>query len=189
MRLIKYLNEEHDNIVKMIKANCKPWLSTIKPIIYKNKGFIRYVGRKNKVETIKRFTPRTDREPKDSSRELHDLFDSGFLERFGWKARSEGVFVWPSNNLDTFNKDSLWTFFYPIGEFKYIWSPRVKDLYNIQHLALEDPDKYLKTYTDKNLFKSFKSDLNFGNEVMFKCNFYYLVSIRYLNVLRENELI
>ena len=121
MRLEQYLNEADKipDIVRLIKRDCKPWLSTIAPLIGTGKAFCRYVNLKNAVDSLKKLTPRTDREPKDSSRKLHDMFDAYFLKKFGWKARSEGVFVWPVKNVNAF-ESNLWNVFYPIGDFKFI---------------------------------------------------------------------
>lgn len=77
-----------------------------------------------KVEWQK-FSVRSDRKPRDMPKDLHNLLDKTFLEMFGWKARSEGVFVTSGATWEG-EKDSL---FFPIGKFKYIWSPRINDLY------------------------------------------------------------
>jgi hypothetical protein len=194
MRLKNYITEEKQvDIVKLIKKDCGPWLRTINPIINSGKGFVRY-SFKERIKFIKNFFPRTDREPRDNSQELHNTFDKGFLEKFGWKGRSEGVFVWPVNNIAAFLLDSLdgdsHTFiFYPIGEFKYIWSPKVKDLFNVSRGAIETPEDFIKTYINKNLLKSIKGPLNTGNEVMFKCSSYYLVNMKHMALLMENGIL
>jgi hypothetical protein len=187
MKFLHYLNEEEKqiNIVEIIKNECQPWLRTIKPIINTGKTFIRYV---KPSEPIKKITPRTDRYPKNSSQELHDIFDNGLKKIFGWKPRSEGVFVYPIHKLSNISGPRAYLF-YPIGEFKYIWSPKIRDLYNIQTDAINNPEKFIKMYIDKNLLKSFKGQLNHSNEIMFKCDSYYLVTIKYRVLLGENELL
>ena len=192
MKFLNYLTEDEKmpDIVRLIKRDCKPWLSTISSLIGTGKCFIRHVTMKNYVTNITKFTPRTDREPRDSSQKLHDLVDNELFKKFNWKPRSEGVFVWPVkkiSSLDVF--DGLYNVFYPIGEFKYVWSPKIKDLFNLQLQVLKSPDEYIKSYTNKNLLKTFKGQLNFGQEVMFKCDSYYLVNAKFIGLLKENKLL
>lgn len=85
-------------------------------------------GTMKSVDKIKKFTPRTDRRPKDTPDKLHNLFDKEFRKRFGWAARSEGVFV-TSNYKEAKSYGTPYIFF-PIGRYDYIWSPKIADLYD-----------------------------------------------------------
>jgi hypothetical protein len=69
---------------------------------------------------------RIDRKPKDTPQEVHDFFDNVFKKKFGWKARSEGVFASSTpSGLIEYGKPHL---MYPINGYSYLWSYMVKDL-------------------------------------------------------------
>lgn len=191
MRLQHYIliNEEEttdlQSLVNMLKRDCKPFIREIKPI-----GRFLYRGwmpkRMSDLDSYGdnilyyRRKTRTDRKPLDNYRSMHDKFDVAFQERFGWKARSEGIFA-TGNMDDAHNYGELFLLF-PIGEFKFIWSPKILDLYtNIRnHISarlgksrVPDVDMLADTFTDKNL----KDAIISGHEISIKCNEYYLVHL------------
>jgi len=110
--------------------------------------------------------------------------------KFGWKPRSTGVFCSGSLNTALFYGpvNSVW----PIGNFKFLWSPKVSDLFS--HLTdqvnttehdgwsywLDNPDglkAIVDTYTDKNLPKAIDgtaTDMQ-SFEIMIGCKEYYMV--------------
>jgi hypothetical protein len=59
--------------------------------------------------------------------ELHDYLDEQFKKKFGWKARSEGVFCVRSKQI-AYNYGNPYSVF-PIGNYKYIYSNKIHDLY------------------------------------------------------------
>jgi hypothetical protein len=127
MRLKGYLNEEVlvvDEIVSKLIKDCKPYL---KVLAKSNFRYMIYRGTKHTYGTISKVKPRNDRTPKDMHKELHNILDNGFKKKFGWKARSEGVFVNPSQEMLV--EYGLAYMFFPIGKFKFVWSPEIKDLY------------------------------------------------------------
>lgn len=81
--------------------------------------------KKNIMMGAQIFTSRQDRRPQDMPIEIHNKYDELFLEKFGWKARSEGVFVAGGD------RTSYGTpfFFFPVNGYKFIWSPAIFDLY------------------------------------------------------------
>lgn len=85
-------------------------------------------GTYKSTDKIKKVTPRSDRQPKDTPPELHKLLDWEFKRRFGWYARSEGVFV-TGYYQDAKAYGTAIYMVFPIGRYDYIWSPKVKDLY------------------------------------------------------------
>jgi hypothetical protein len=129
MRLKGYLNEEllviEELAAKLIK-DCGPYLK----LLSKHK-FTRmlYRGSKNPFNgNITKVIPRKNREPKDMPQKLHQVLDAHFHKKFGWKARSEGVFVNPSQEMvKEYGASNL---FFPIGKFKFVWSPKIGDLYS-----------------------------------------------------------
>jgi hypothetical protein len=58
---------------------------------------------------------------------LHNKFDEEFANKFGWHARSEGVFTTTSRRTAaTYGRAYI---FFPTGHYEYIWSDEVDDLY------------------------------------------------------------
>jgi hypothetical protein len=133
------------------------------------------------------------REIADSPQYMSDAADDFFKKKFKWKARTENVlFCWgkrAEKNIKTNNH-----FIFPIGKFKYIWSPKVNDMFTIFSLFdRTDDDDYryenedpsivdfkieyvpkdiLNSYTNKNFKKALSSD----NEIMIGCEKYYAIS-------------
>jgi hypothetical protein len=81
-------------------------------------------------------TPRIDRKPTDTDSSTHWRLDKYFFKEFGWKARSEGMFCTPSlPRASSFarargNKLKDIYIVIPSTPYKYIWSPKVPDLYD-----------------------------------------------------------
>jgi hypothetical protein len=131
-RLLSYINEsgyddyeEVKDIAEILMDNCAPFLKELKKTQYK---YMLYRGYKKDVSKSVEFVkPRKNRRPKDTPLALHNLLDDLFKKKFGWKVRSEGVFVAPRNfPLSDYGRVYL---FFPVGKFKYVWSPKVSDLY------------------------------------------------------------
>jgi len=111
------------SMANFIKKNCQPVLRELNsqetpPLLYR--------GIKSN-DPIFIGTVRKNRRPKDTGIEYHNLFNNSFFKLFGWKPRSEGLFVsgevWSTKSYgDTY-------IIFPMGDFKFIYSPNVIDLY------------------------------------------------------------
>ncbi len=123
MRFINQINEddELDKLKKDILSECSEILN-----LYKNTGKLLYRGLKYH-DSYGYITPRDDRRPVDTPKEIHNALDKGFKDKFGWKSRSEGVFVTGDNKMTEIYGDTF--IFYPVDGWKFIWSPDVNDLY------------------------------------------------------------
>ena len=128
-KFIKYLNEKSptkEDLIDLIQTNCQPFLkemrqNNIKDFLYRgvNYGLNYWEVKKT----------RTDRKPKDTKQKIHELLDDLFLKKFGWRARSQGVFA-IGDKLKICQKGyGHHHIFFPIGKYKYLWSPLVEDLY------------------------------------------------------------
>ena len=136
-------------------------------------------------------------------------------EKFRWKPRAQGVFTIGSYSFaSSYGTPNL---FFPIGNYRYVWNTEYDDLFvtpqmqniNIYYIDRVDTDIYTDIYTwakkdGKNKAKALLQELvdgcidydlykgiTKGNEVMFDCNKYYLVSDLQYNVSdfgRRNEL-
>jgi hypothetical protein len=134
MKLREYLIEEYDDdnfndIISIIKKDCKKY---IKELISYDKILFRGLDKlpRNTSSIRKNFwkvKPRKDRTPGDTPEELHNYLDLQFKKKFGWKARSEGVFCSRSRST-TYNYGSPY-FVFPIGDYKYLYSNKITDLF------------------------------------------------------------
>lgn len=125
MRLKKHLTESDDSkiVSDMIKKDCQPWLKEIG----KNSGFLwRFISR-TMTSDIDRIQTRRDRQPRDTSKEMHVITDNLFKKYWGIRARSRSVFCWNANT--SFNLKHM---VFPIGKYKYVY-PKTRehaDLFN-----------------------------------------------------------
>lgn len=129
---------------------------------------------------------RKNRTPSDTPDEFHDLANNYLRKKFGWKPRSDGVFA-TSNYADA-KGYGIQHVFFPIGPFKYIWSPRAKDLYvNIYHdIIARGPNSALDDDEQEKIFLNALEDAKYqdhdlgsaiesGHEIMFGCDKYLVV--------------
>lgn len=121
-----YERVEAKKFHEILKKDCKPFLSQIrkKPL---------WRGMYQKPDSYDIRVPRQDRRPMNTEPELQKILDDIFKEKFGWKPRSSGVFVTGKRReAEKYGRSArtictIW----PIGNFKFLWSPDVLDLYYI----------------------------------------------------------
>lgn len=188
---------EAAEIARVLSVDCKYYLNEIKSEFLSRdpRWSMFYRGiREHKVNSnIESIQPRKDREPLDMPVAVHDDLDRLFKKKFGWFVRSEGVFVTPSPlNAYGYGKACI---FFPIGNYKYVWSPKIEDLYvylksekhlgsvflhSIGRVVLSpEEEKIYNTviknvvnlYIDRNLSKA----LHLKNEVSFLVREYYVL--------------
>jgi len=162
------LDIEIPEAVDLIEKHCKPFLKMIK-----GTGGWLHRGVKKKSDVIMmRIISRLDRLPYDTDINMHNEMNQAFKEMFGWKARN-GVFA---------NTHGIWSHkdgvFFPIGKFRYVFSPEVGDLYSDRWQKESwglTWKEYLKRkgYTNKGLGSFMSGGGN--SEIMFDCRAYYLV--------------
>lgn len=127
MRLQKYINEEqskYEDIIDILKKDCALFLKELKQT--RKKQFL-YRGYKYASGIITKKKSRQDREPKDMDDTTSEYLNGLFKKKFGWYARSAGVFA--TSKTDDAEEYGKPFFFFPIGKYKYIWSPKIGDLY------------------------------------------------------------
>ena len=180
MRLDEFIeNNTLNDYAALIKRDCKQWLNETK-----NCGFF-YRGMKEHGNFTKKKV-RTDRTPMNMDVSETKQLDDAFYKKFGWKPRTNGLFMTGSAILAQgytgIGKAPYIVF--PIGSYKYVWSEAAEDLYtdipklrtmakggalgkkvkgNIYQMIV---DKY---FQDKHLCRAHKT----GNEVMVQCKTYY----------------
>ena len=134
MRLVKYINEgvvdyskeiKNEEVMKTLRKDCKDILIFMER---KKLWFSRYY--QGRFSGLRKITPRTDRRPLDTPGYLHDMLDTFFNSKFGWKVRSEGVFTWPQDKY-SIETDARGDAFFPIGKLHAVFdkSNEVQDLF------------------------------------------------------------
>lgn len=148
MRFKQYIINEikkHNELLTTFKIiyaklykDCKPFLKEIKDankLIYRGvkADFFDYKKYKSHIKT--------GRYPMDTPGELHDLLNDLFRKKFKWAVR-DGVSV-------TGNEGTSWNYgtgyiFLPVGNYKFVWSSRISDLFS----ELEDENMLDDDYND-----------------------------------------
>jgi len=190
MRFQRHISESNSFItvedVKQIKNECKEFFYKSRFLKVNYKLYRR--TRKN-IKTLIPVIPRKNRLPLDTPKEVHNELDKLFKKEFGWKVRSEGVFC--SGNPPPNTYGQLY-YMFPVGNFKYIWSPEIRDLtvelnnmeiiksygddFYPNYLDFDDTVKeklemIINEYQDNDFLKALSS----GKEISIKCKKYYML--------------
>jgi len=180
--------DELESIINNIKKECKQIIN-----LYKNVKTPIYRGIKGADRFFEKRNVRTNRQPRVINEESHKLLDKLFLKHYGWKARSEGLFCGSNSVSRTWGDYGIIYIIFPIGNFKYIWTPNPEDgfweylvkleRYNKANLEvsndfIENLDYAVKTdYYDKDIEKPLNK-LFHDFEVILKCKSYYAIKQR-----------
>ena len=114
-----------------------------------------------------------DRTPAASSDDTHKMLNNRFTELYGEPFRN-AMFA-------TGSERKTWTYglpfqIFPIGEFTFLWSPTVGDLWAqleiVKYQSLDLVDKLIESYQTVDL----KSASLSNKEVMIRCKNYYAMS-------------
>ena len=179
IRFYQYIAEAEiskEEIFEAIQKDCKPFLKAIDNNVF---SYIIFRGTKDLKNFMKKKV-RMDRKPLDTKKQYHKLLDDELYKKFKIRGRTKCIFV-TGNKIDARRYGNIYSIF-PIGNFKFIWSPMVKDYtYKLKHLKqtnyeINDLSPVIKseivgTYQTTDLKKAIKS----GNEIMISCKEYYAI--------------
>jgi len=191
MRLLEFLERELPNLT----VDCGKFLKEIR---YGRHGFL-YRGRGDlQIEKYKKFASRVNsgRKPMNTSPEIHTYINNKFKGIFKWWVRN-GVFA--SAGKDTAEFYGQVYLFFPIGDYKYVWSPEVRDLYtrapknfsigiDMNDMIQREKNlinELLSTYKDTGLLDAIINVRYLSNEISFNCQHYYLINPEYETELRK----
>jgi len=201
MRLIHYINEEklYNFYIPKIKKECSNYIKDIRDA----NGCLIRDDNKKRDWMISKHKTRDFRKTVDIPLELSNKIGNLFKKKFGWNARNENVvFCWGNQGRKITNSNSRYLF--PVGNYKYIWSNEINDLYrrlyksstlkvvDVGYTSEDDPElidalyEYFKengfkTYTDKNIKKA----VLYNKEIMVNCKEYYLISHKVIQELNK----
>ena len=111
----------YQDIANQIKRDCKPWLT-------ESKGRPGFRATNNVLTTygLIRKKVRTNRRALSTRKGLHKMSDKLFNDIWGWKARSNVLFLMGDSDVPSVYGRNIWAVF-PIGEFTYLWSQELAD--------------------------------------------------------------
>ncbi|KFZ27290.1 MAG: hypothetical protein KQ78_00460 [Candidatus Izimaplasma bacterium HR2] len=119
--------KEFEATWKNIKKDCQPFLKQLmkQPASGTHDLLYRNMNVKGDIGSL---AVRMDREPRDTPKVVHDLFDDILEDVFGYRARSKTIFC---SGVESWGGSygSSYVIF-PKGSFKFLWSERVKDSYD-----------------------------------------------------------
>lgn len=200
--ITKYKLFENVNLSDFL-SDCEPFLDEMRKLyphkngfqeLYRGFPFYEIFGDFMKTNG-KLITTNKNRLPRDTSNTVHQIADDMFEDKFGWKARSQGVFA--TSDYTTalnYGGDQGEVFiFFPVGNYDFIYSGAIDDFIeidiDIRHKWKEDKlemskeynevkEKFIReelwdniqTYKDDNL----KHAIETKHEIIFNCNEYYL---------------
>lgn len=125
---------------------------------------------------------RQDRRPLNTSEEGQAMYDKWFEKKFGYKVRAESMFCFPEDmkqNIDQYGSECL---VFPIGDFQYVWSPKVADLqmYAGERLGYASEIEVM-LMLNKAGYKStgLVSALGSRSEIMVRCKSYYAIPVEF----------
>jgi hypothetical protein len=186
----QFISEEELLTVKeLIERDCKPFLDESKRTFFLTRGIgdgpaeeNSIIGLSGKHMMYFHKQVRTDRKPTGSSQLLHQTADAYFEETFGVKSRSNSMFTFSENGGSSIY-DNLCVVF-PIGNFKFVWSPDVRDMFASAYGNTSDQIRQWlerSNYQDDDFVGALKSYC----EIMVTCGSYYAFPIKYKNDLRK----
>lgn len=166
MKMRELFESDDEDMIAAIKRDCKPFLKECRDNMVLN---LMMRGMKGKGDEIFKQSVRQDRKPLSMPGDKHKAFDDWSLEKFGFRARSQSVFV--TGSYDDARSYGHPYAIFPIGDFEFIWSPEVGDLFMYHTTSNVDFDDL--GYKDTDL----KAALELENEIMVHCKEYYAVPI------------
>jgi hypothetical protein len=168
-------------LVTLLQQNCKPFLSQAGWDHPMYRGVTRELPAVSLQQNI------ANRRPVNTVASLSNLADSWFVEHTGIKFRSNAVFA--AGDLATARSYGTVYVMFPIGEFKFCWSPVVEDMFmmindlnnRVPRNTMEVPELFKAEMLKRMGHAGYRTDhlieaIDSTSEIMVHCNKYYLLS-------------
>ena len=134
MKFKEYINENNisnlDTVIADIKKDCNPFLKKLNKDYTKNDYFV--TGRQSYDDILLK-SIRTDRNPRDTIKWIHDIMDDAFYSKFGINYRSNSIFCYPySYNIIKSTQQYQYGngfMLFPVGKFEIVYNKEFTDLY------------------------------------------------------------
>lgn len=123
----EYTEDEFEEIITILENDCEEFLNEVR----ESKVGPIFRGVKNVDDTYTRGmgkkSSRVNRIPVDTDSNISEIIDNYFEDKFNIKVRSNGTFTSRLPHVASdYGKPYL---FFPIGDYRYFWNPKIKDLY------------------------------------------------------------
>lgn len=118
---------EIDMLRQQIRKQCQPYLRAVKGN-FGHRAMYRGMEGVSNFRLYRTLPLRSNRNPVSSSIQLHDILDSTIETLAGFKARSNSLFV--TGNILNAQEYGETFLIFPIGDFKFVWSPLIADAYS-----------------------------------------------------------
>lgn len=199
-RLKDYINtdinaEAAKKIIPMLKKDCKYYLSKRRsdtPFLYRGtkpkKHGVDFEIKKRRKDRVSMSTPD----------DITVALDDVFFKEYGWKPRSQGVFV--SGDLNSTKYYGPPYLFFPIGKFRYLWSQQIKDFFAHEYMRnyqlsagvakdskeeLAYRKEWVEGVVEKYQAVYLTKAIDSGNEIMFDVDKYYIVDRKFEQHIRD----
>jgi len=191
MKLRYYITETTNinDVIDIIDKKCQPFIKEMRKDIPCNR--LLYSGRDGKPDFFIGDV-RQNRQPRNTNKEIHEIADKVFSQIFGIKARTSTIFTTSEyREADYYGTSYI---IVPIGDFKIVWSPKVRDFtMAIDDKSVWEPQGFKETmilmvhdkkspeYIEMRLKRWIKDNYKIGdldkalsssNEIMLHCNQY-----------------
>lgn len=206
------ISDDVVDVARTIVRDCKPYLLEHEQF---DKNPLYRGMRISQKKPLAERQVRQKRKPRDTDMLMHQLWDQWFLQNFGKQYRSNALFVTGSGAVaDEFGTIHI---VFPLGQFDYVWSPKVKDLTNevedkiFGKFRKYNPDAMVRIKTRNKpteqesqelnqITTAVMDDLDFTsgglskaarsrNEIMINCQTYYTIPQRWYEHNRVGEIV
>jgi hypothetical protein len=178
------MSELRNEIVPRVKKECRKMVRLVRS----TKSFLwRGLAGDDELFVIK--TPRKNRYPTDTPTRIHEAFDKQYYEQYGWKPRSEGVFV-SNKQRGTIGYGPAHIIF-PVSRFQYTWAPEINDFFTYSKITILLQPKQnevdiriaeaIKKYNNNIGIDKFMKK-NVPGEMMIKCKKYYAINYEFVQM-------
>lgn len=138
-----------------------------------------HIARYNFIEKQSRLQ---GRRPLSTDQDIHNGINEIFKDKYGYPFRN-GVFA--SGNMKTVGQYGHNIFhIFPMGDFKYLWSPNIPDLYEVieslKQQGMGTNETLAEIRQEKFRTDNLQAAIDSGNEIMFWCSGYLGARQRYL---------
>jgi hypothetical protein len=182
MKSVEFLSEAEklaspERAAMLLQQNCKPYFAQAG-----GWNDVLYRGITYELKPIGVYQNRGKRRPVNTKPMVQALIDDYFMNKFGVRFRAESIFAVPDPNVAA-SYGTIYVVF-PIGEFKYCWSPNVEDLFieisDINHKPITaETEKFISqmmanaSYQTTDLARA----LGTNSEIMINCKQYYMLDL------------
>ncbi len=123
---------------------------------------------------------RKDRKPLSISDDKHTIINNWFFDNFGIYHRSQSLFCFggiKNKTTGTYIYGPIKCLIFPIGDFSYVWSPNIADLFG--DLGSAQSEEQILDLLEEAKYKNndFAGALASKNEIMINCDSYLAVVI------------